>query len=412
MRLFESFRVPAFRYAWSSISFNSFSNQVNSVALAWLALEFTGSPLGVGAVIATRNVPRLVLAIPCGAISDRVDRRLLLALANYGGAVSSLVVALASGQAWFGYVALLFASAASGVIDVAQTTWSKAYVFDVVGRERAVNGLAMEQLANKLFGMVGGFAGGLLLFHTGVGGAYLSMAAGYAVAGLLLNWINVVGLAAPVASPAVQQDEDMTPWRVVVRLLRSPVVLLLALIALSAEVFGYSNEVLWGPFVQEVLQGDEVGLGNLVGLLNAGGIAGLLLLGIAHRIKPDKAVFLVAAGFAIGLVAFSSTRSMLAAGTVILFVGAAWAVLDSLLPTALQLGVPNEQRGAAVGIWNLSRGFGPIGHLEIGALAAIIGVAPTQTANGLLFLAVVAAAGWIYLRVSRRASTRGRRPTD
>ena len=412
MRLFESFRVRAFRYAWSSISFNSFSNQVNSVALAWLALEFTGSPLGVGAVIATRNVPRLVLAIPCGTISDRVDRRLLLALANYGGAVSSLVVALASGQAWFGYVALLFASAASGVIDVAQTTWSKAYVFDVVGRERAVNGLAMEQLANKLFGMVGGFAGGLILFHTGAGGAYLSMAVGYTVAALLLNWIKVVGLAAPVASPAVQQDEDMTPWRVVVRLLRSPVVLLLALIALSAEVLGYSNEVLWGPFVQEVLQGDEVGLGNLVGLLNAGGIAGLLLLGIAHRVKPDKAVFLVAAGFAIGLVAFSSTRSMLAAGTVILFVGAAWAVLDSLLPTALQLSVPNEQRGAAVGIWNLSRGFGPIGHLEIGALAAVIGVATTQAANGLLFLAVVAAAGWIYLRVGRRASTRGRRPTD
>ena len=182
-------------------------------------------------------------------------------------------------------------------------------------------------------------------------------------------------------------------------------VLLLALIALSAEVFGYSNEVLWGPFVQDVLQGDEVGLGNLVGLLNAGGIAGLLLLGIAHRIKPDKAVFLVAAGFAIALMAFSSTRSMLAAGTVILFVGAAWAALDSLLPTALQLSVPNEQRGAAVGIWNLSRGFGPIGHLEIGALAAVIGVATTQAANGLLFLAVVAGAGWMYLRVSRPDAT-------
>ena len=329
-------------------------------------------------MIATRNVPRLALAVPFGALSDRVDRRLLLALVNYAAAVTALIVALVSNQGWLGYAALILVSAATGIIDVAQTTWSKAYVFDVVGRERAVNGLAMEQLANKLFGMVGGFAGGLLLFHTGGAGAYLTMAASYTVGGMLLNWIRVVGLAAPVASPVRQQDEDMTPWRVVIRLLRNPVVLLLGLVALCAEVFGYSNEVLWGPFVQEILQGDERSLGILVGLLNAGGIAGLLLLGIAHHIKPDKAVFLVAAGFAIGLMAFSTSRSTLAAGTVILFVGAAWAVLDSLLPTALQLRVANEHRGAAVGIWNLSRGFGPIGHLEIGVLAAIIGTAATQ----------------------------------
>lgn len=403
MSLFESFKVPAFRYAWSSISFNSLGNQLNSVALAWLALEFTGSPLGVGVILATRNVPRLLLAIPFGILSDRADRRLLLALANYAGAVSSLIVAIASGQEWFGYVALMFASATSGVIDVAQTNWSKAYVFDVVGQNRAVNGLAMEQLANKLFGMFGGFAGGLLLFHTGAGGIYLAMAVSYALGGLLLNWIKVVGLSATVASPIPQQDEDMTPWRVVIRLLRNPVVLLLALIALSAEVLGYSNEVLWGPFAQEVLLRDERSMGNLIGLLNAGGIVALLLLGAAHRINPTRAVFLVAVGFAVGLMVFSTTRSMLAAGMVILFVGAAWAVLDSLLPTALQLNVANEHRGASVGLWNLSRGFVPIGHLEIGALAAAIGVAATQAINGLLLLVVVAAAGWMYWRVSRKA---------
>ena len=407
MSLFASFRVPAFRYAWSSISFNSLGNQMNSVALAWLALEFTGSPLGVGVILATRNVPRLLLAIPFGILSDRADRRLLLALANYAGAVSSLIVAIASGQEWFGYVALMFASATSGIIDVAQTNWSKAYVFDVVGEKRAVNGLAMEQLANKLFGMFGGFAGGLLLFHTGAGGIYLAMAASYALAALLLNWIKVVGLAAAqVASPVRLRDEKVTPWRVVIHLLRSPVVLLLALVTLSAEVLGYSNEVLWGPFAQEVLQRGEVSMGNLIGLLNAGGIVALLLLGAAHRINPAKAAFLVAAGFAVGLMVFSTTRSMLAAGTVILFVGAAWAVLDSLLPTALQLSVANEHRGASVGIWNLSRGFVPIGHLEIGALAAAIGVAATQAINGFLLLVVVAAAGWTYLRVSRPGAQR------
>jgi len=119
-------------------------------------------------------------------------------------------------------------------------------------------------------------------------------------------------------------------------------------------------------------------MGKLVDLLNAGCIVALLLVGVAHRSNPARAVFLVAAGFAVGLMVFSTTRSMLAAGTVILFVGAAWAVLDSLLPTALQLNVANEHRGASVGIWNLSRGFAPLGHLEIGALAAAIGGAASR----------------------------------
>ena len=91
MGLFESFRVPAFRYLWSSVSFNSFSIQMNNVALGWMALEVTGSPLGVGRVFATRQVPRLVLAVPFGALSDRADRRRLLMLFNYivYGAMSS-----------------------------------------------------------------------------------------------------------------------------------------------------------------------------------------------------------------------------------------------------------------------------------------------------------------------------------
>ena len=109
----------------------------------------------------------------------------------------------------------------------------------------------------------------------------------------------------------------------------------------------------------------------------------------------------MAAGFAIALIALSTTRSMLSAGTIILFVGAAWAVLDSLLPTALQFNVANEHRGASVGIWNLSRGFAPIGQIEIGWLAAGIGAAAAQAANGAVFLAVVAVAGWMFWRISR-----------
>ena len=45
----------------------------------------------------------------------------------------------------------------------------------------------------------------------------------------------------------------------------------------------------------------------------------------------------------------------------------------------LQQTVPEQQRGAAMGTWVVAIGFGPLGHLGIGALAAALG-APTALA--------------------------------
>ncbi len=51
--------------------------------------------------------------------------------------------------------------------------------------------------------------------------------------------------------------------------------------------------------------------------------------------------------------------------------------------------VDDSDRGAVVGVWNLARGIGPLGQVEIGALATTIGVAATQAVNGGLFAVIV-----------------------
>jgi len=88
-------------------------------------------------------------------------------------------------------------------------------------------------------------------------------------------------------------------------------------------------------------------------------------------------------------VAFSMSTSYLLSLLLMGLVGIAWAGVDALLPTALQQNVDDSDRGAVMGIWNLSRGVGPLGQLEIGALAAIIGVAAAQAFNGALFAVIV-----------------------
>jgi len=66
-----------------------------------------------------------------------------------------------------------------------------------------------------------------------------------------------------------------------------------------------------------------------------------------------------------------------------------WASVDSLLPTLVQFCVGDDKRGAAVGVWNLSRGMGPLGHLEVGVLAGALGVSLTLTINGVSVFLIV-----------------------
>ena len=58
----------------------------------------------------------------------------------------------------------------------------------------------------------------------------------------------------------------------------------------------------------------------------------------------------------------------------IMGVGASAAAFDAMQWTLLQLNVPDEMRGRAVGAWVFAIGFGWIGHLGLGALGELFGV--------------------------------------
>jgi MFS family permease len=68
----------------------------NYVAVAWLVLELTGSNLAVGAVLAAASVPRAVLMLLGGAVSDRFSPRTSMFV---GGLARALIMAVLAGLA-------------------------------------------------------------------------------------------------------------------------------------------------------------------------------------------------------------------------------------------------------------------------------------------------------------------------
>jgi MFS family permease len=158
------------------------------------------------------------------------------------------------------------------------------------------------------------------------------------------------------------------------------------------EVFAFSSDVLLPSFARDVFEVGESGLGIMTAVRNVGGVVGVLVLaGISTRVRQGPLLAFACVAFGLGLVAFAGSPSFALSLFVLFVIGMMWASVDSLLPTLLQYSVRDEERGASVGVWNLSRGLGPLGHLEVGAIAGAIGTSLALTINGGLIVVLIAA---------------------
>src|SRR5437764_9115257 len=84
-----------FRNLWIGGAVSALGDQFYLVALPWLVLQLTGSNLAVGTVLMSAAVPRAVLMLAGGAVSDRIaPRRIMMTTVSsrtiFVGAVGAL----------------------------------------------------------------------------------------------------------------------------------------------------------------------------------------------------------------------------------------------------------------------------------------------------------------------------------
>jgi hypothetical protein len=59
---------------------------------------------------------------------------------------------------------------------------------------------------------------------------------------------------------------------------------------------------------------------------------------------------------------------------------------DLLSQTLVQTAVANDLRGRAMGSWLLAIGLAPVGHIQIGVLAALVGASLALAANAVALI--------------------------
>jgi MFS family permease len=411
--LFAPFATGGFPGLWISASTGSFARVITQLAFSWIALEATGSPFLVGVVAATRMVPQLLLGIPSGALADWVDRRLMVMAVNGASVVALVLVIPLLHFDLLTPAVLIVVAALFGVLDTMRAASTQSYAYDLVRTTRATSGMAMMNLGVQMLSMIGGLVGGYALDRFGPAVTFGVTAGAMLVAALA----PALGHRPPIdeppstaclveaSRPTARLDTKPHPKPAVVvqtrkrtrpdvagatsLLLRNPVLATLAVAIILAEIFGFATQTLLPTFARDVFDVGAAGLGTMMALRAGGGALGLLLLAFIGAEGRSGRLFVAGATtFGLTLVLFSLASGYHEALVLLALSGMCASVMDTLGQTLMQRNAGEHERGAAMGLWVFSIGFGPIGHLTLGAGATAFGAPITMTVSGSLLMTV------------------------
>ena len=280
--LISALRYADLRTLIISTLANQFGQGTSHVIIGWIVLDMTGSVALLGLAFAVRSAPNLVVGLTCGPITDRYDRRMLMKIAVLGLMLTSLALSFLAFTDLIRIWSLLGGVFSLGAFQAMYMTARQAYVYDVVGASRALSGLALIGLAQRIGQLLGSLLAGYTIVFVGGSGPFLAMGIGYLIGLSCIFLLIHIGESAPLRQETIL--ENLINY---FKALKSNRLLLSLMVSTAAaEILGFSHMVILPILAMDVLGVGAEGLG----LLNASrfvgasiGIAGLAFAGNVKR---------------------------------------------------------------------------------------------------------------------------------
>lgn len=358
---------------------------LHTAAAAWVMLELTSSPLMVGLVTGCTFLPRVILAVPAGAIIDVFDRRRMVIAGNVFQAAVAIPTGLLYAEGLLGPWLLVVMTLLLGTGQALAMPAYHSIIQDVVPRSQVAPAVTLNSGSVNVARAFGPAVGGLLI------------AAGRTDLAFILNGTSYVAICIAAWRIPSQKKRTKSPesvrgaMRTGVRFMRHSPLLLKVTIVSAMFAFASANlQALLAPAAVSRDLGPQgygllfscFGVGALVGALTTGALS--RLVGVNHSALPVSVAIFGAAGFA-----FAIVPSTWAAALAIAVAGAAWVITFAVLNTIVQLTAPTWVRGRVLSIYMMAfTGAMPIGALLAGGLGQLLGTPPAIAITSLAVIAV------------------------
>ena len=389
-------RLRDFRLLFTGETISLIGDQFHFVALAWLALELTGSGLALGSVLLVAGLPRMVLVLVGGALADRISPRSVMLVSNTAtdvvvGALAVLVIT-GSVEFWMLYPFALFFGAVDAFFWPAQGTIVPMLVDE--SDLPAANGLT--QGSQQLTGLIGPAIAGVFVAAVGTGWAFGLDAASFAVASLALYLI--VGGRRPAGSAEGQPGLLRTIGVGVAYAWRDPAIR--SLLILSAAMnFAFNGPITVGLawMADNRFDAGASGFGFMLAAFGAGALAGAIAAGSIGRVRELGWVTLIMAfGTGIGLGLVGLAPSVLVVMLIAALIGVGIGFVNVRIIAWLQARTPEAMIGRVMSLAMMGGVImSPLSLALAGVLVDVDAATPMYLLAGALVV-VTAVAGIVW----------------
>jgi MFS family permease len=362
---------------------------MQNIALAWLVIELSGSPLAVGALAFCRFVPFFVFGLFAGVVIDRLDTRRLLLGTQGAAMVVSIALAVVTLAGWATLPVVYALAAIGGLVLVFDAPGRQTLTFQMVGESELQNAVALNSGLFNASRVIGPALAGFLIAAVGTGLCFV---------------VNAISFLAVLVALCLIREEELFPvekrpgtklvagvreglaWAAHTPLART----VLAVVTIVSLV-GFNFHVLVPLLASQTL---HVGAGTFGVLSAAFGLGALVgALATASMREASPRVFIGGAvGFSLAMLALALAHTVDVALVLLLLLGMSFSLFTSSANALVQLASPPHLRGRVMSLYLFAfAGLAPVGGLVAGFLAEQGG---TTLAFGLAGVAGLLAIAW------------------
>ena len=367
---------------------SNLGDQFYFVALPWLTLALTGSPLNLGAVLMVVAIPRAILMVLGGALSDRISPKTVMLISNIlrAGltAILATLVATETTQLWHLYaLALSF-----GIIEGFFSPAAEAIVPSLVSEEQLMASNILGQSANQVILLVGPALAGAVIASMGVSIAFAVDAVSFVISTTALFMIHQSGRAAAATPSCCAAESDtgsgaengstslLSDISAGLQYTWQNLPLRTLILSLAIYNFLFIGPLQVGIFTlaqERFANASALALGITISAWGAGGLIGTLLPQWLPQLPKLGVLMLILASIqGLGMVTMSTISNWPLASLVSAILGGCSSFFLLVGTTWIQKKTPPEVLGRVMGVGLLSSvGVAPFSYALAGVLANI-----------------------------------------
>ena len=384
--MFRALKYKNFRLFVGGQSLSLIGTWIQMVAMTWLVYRLTHSPLMLGVVGFSGQIPAFVLGPLAGVLADRWNRHKILlvtqSLALVQALILSLLVFTNLVEVWY----LIALSIMLGIINALDMPIRQSFVVEMIENQKQDlgNAIALNSTMVNTARLAGPSIAGILVASVGEGWCFLINAVSYVAVVISLLRMKLDPYEVKhVKKEIISELKEGFKYTFGFLPIRYLITLLAVVSFISTPV-----TMLAPVIATKYLHGNASTYGFLIGAYGSGALIGaVFLLNKKSVLGMGRLIAAAVVLFSLGTIAFSFSRSFPLSIFLLMITGLGMMLEVASTNTIVQTIVEEDKRGRVMSFYAMAfRGMSPFGSIIGGGLATLIGAPLTLFGGGLVCL--------------------------